>query len=199
MAFPRSKSQLVVTFSPLVALLVSVLAFPAHAEVFNTGRILKPGALSIAGEYQHNFSSPDALNGYFGIGLTQRMDLGLRAGLSLEDTPLSYFGADVEFGLLVDSDRQPALSLSVGAHLIGGEQFSGDATLILSKVLHPHFEPYLALDTNIDISPQSEFQLTAVGGLCFPIAESFELLVEGGWSLTPSSRQYVSGGFNLYF
>ncbi|WP_309895337.1 hypothetical protein [Archangium sp.] len=199
MAFPRITPPLVAALPPLAALLVTVLAFPAHAEVFNTGRTLKPGALSFSGEYQHNFSSPAALNGYVGIGLGQRVDLGLRAGLSLQDTPISYFGADVEFGLLADSERQPALSLSLGAHLIGGQQFSGDATLLLSKVLHPHFEPYLALDTNIGISPRFEVQLTAVGGLCIPIVEHFELLLEGGWSLTPSSSQYVSGGFNLYF
>jgi hypothetical protein len=199
MASPRNKSPLVVALSPLAALLMTVLAFPAHAEVFNTGRTLKPGGFSFAGEYQRNFSSTDALNGYLGIGLVSQLDLNLRAGLSLENTPISYLGADVEFGLLVDSARQPALSLSLGAHLIGGQQLGGDATLILSKVLHPNFEPYLALDANLGISPQSALQLTVVGGLCIPIVEHFELLVEGGWRLTPSSSQYVSGGLNLYF
>src|SRR4051794_35417438 len=114
MASPQSTSRLVVTLSPLAALLVAVLALPANAEVFNTGRTLKPGSLSFAGEFRHDFSpAGDGLTGNFGIGLAPQLDLSLRAGLSLESVPISYFGADVEFGLLVDSASQPALSLSL--------------------------------------------------------------------------------------
>jgi hypothetical protein len=187
-----------VRFLPALCLLL--LAVPAQAEVFNTGRTLKQGAFSLSGEFQHHFApAGDGANVAIGIGLLPSLDLGLEGRFPLDGAmPGNYWGLNLELGLLVDGPSQPALSLTLGAHVIE-KQYAADATLIVSKLMLPYLEPYVAVDADIGIGPELGTQVRAVAGLCLPVIEHFELLVEGGLGLTASTRNFVSGGFNLYF
>lgn len=182
-------------------LLVLAAALPARAEVFNTGRTLRPGAFSIAGEFQQGLAPrSESGNLYLGVGLVHRLDLGVRLSMPFSGpVPSSYFGADLEFGLVADTGDTMALSLSLGAHALDGAKFAADVTLVASKLVAAHLEPFFALDADLGLKGELGRQVRAVVGVDVPLVHHLELVAEAGLGLTASTPTYGSLGFNLYY
>jgi len=175
-------------------------AAPARAEVFNTARTLKPRAISLGLEPQVILTRvPEyQLNLHGGLGLSRGVDLGIRYGLPLMDSPLSqYLGLDVEVELLHDRVGSPALSFSTGVHVEDWTWYVLDATLMASKVVG-RFEPYGALDLDLTLPPGAILdRWRMVGGLNFHVSRVTELMFEIGFGLRDASS-YLSAGINFY-
>ncbi len=182
----------------------------AQAGVFNTARTLKPTASSLAvatevGIVQEGGSevslSPD-VNLFYGVGVVRGVDFQLRAGFPLAgqwNGPC--LGGDVEVGLLSDGRVRPAVSLTVGGHVVGWQYGGLDGTLMVSKVLG-RMEPYVALDTDVDVvGGAGVAKVMMVGGVDVHLARRAEMLVEVGRRTSRVSGDvggYVSVGFNFY-
>ncbi len=187
--------------APLAGVLCFVaLESRARAEVFNTARTLKPGALSVAIAPQVFLEDPlvSELQLFFGVGLIRGLDLQLRY-----DTPLGgsglppYLGVDAEVGILRDRGARPAVSWTMGTHVEDWSQGGLDGTVMVSKVFG-HLEPFAALDGNLEWTGGGAVSsLWLAGGLDVHLGRLVEFIVEGGTRLKQTGG-YISLGFNLY-
>ncbi len=180
-------------------ILLLLLATPVFAGTFGTAGLLRPGHLALGVEPSFAFSpSTFMLYLHGGLGLTPGADLDVQLGLGSE----TYFGADVEFGLIRDTRRTPGLSLSVGAH--GTSNLGLDGTLLLSNRFST-FSLYGALDMDMEFvntgTDNSEVLVPLYFnlGVAIPIGRQLDFLLEGDIGLTDVANSGLSGGLMFYF
>ncbi len=189
----------VITFL-LIAACFLAPSLPARAEVFQTARTLKPGALSLGFEPQVFLASPPAyqFSIHGGVGVTRGFDLHARYSFPVRSPYVpSVFALDGEVLLLPDRDFSPALSATIGLHTENWSRYALDGTLMVSKVFR-RFEPYLALDADVYLPPnQVQALWKAVGGFAFRVSQPTELLLELGTGLN-YQQSWLSFGINFY-
>jgi hypothetical protein len=175
-------------------LLGMALARPAQAGVFNTAGILNPGHFALGLEPAITFSPSDLelfLHG--GLGLTRTIDLDVKLGLG----SYTYFGADVEFGLVGDTRHGPGLSFAAGAH--GTSHLGLDATLLLSNRFRT-FSLFCALDGDVEFHGDDiSFPLFFCLGVAIPVASRMDFQFEGDIGVTDEAADALSGGLVFYF
>lgn len=183
------------------AVAICALSVPqARAEVFHTGRTLKPGAFSVGIEPQAFLFSPPqgVLNLHGGVGFVEGLDGALRLTLPLPGSYMPYeLGGNLEFQALADTSSSPAISVSIGAHSVNWQYFELDGTLMVSKVLR-RVEPYLALDLDLSLPPNQVLPyMRIVPGLNVHLSRISEIMLELGLGL-PGQSSYLSAGLNFY-
>ncbi len=180
-------------------LLLLLLSTPLFAGTFGTAGLLRPGHFAFGLEPSFAFSPSEfMLYLHGGVGLTRSADLDVQLGLGSQ----TYFGANVEFGLIHDTRRSPGLSLAVGAH--GASNFGLDGTLLLSNRF-PTFSLYGALDMDmefVDTGTDTSEVLVPLYfdlGVAIPVARQMDFLLEGDIGLTDVANSGLSGGLMFYF
>ncbi len=198
-------------------LAVVLLAAPvsARGEVFHDGQVLEPGTFSLGfeGEAQFDPGTNYLTFAHLGIGLPGNIDVGGK--VSFFDTQRTYFGGDVQWGLLDDGDGYPALSFFAGGHFIDvsekrtqADYWGVDGGVTISETI-AEMPVYFGYDLDVDFPPDEArpiFSQRVYGGVRLVVSEHLSFLIEGGWGLrddrrvgSQETRHYVSGGPTLYF
>lgn len=193
--------------------LATVLLFPlrdARAEVFHDGQVLAPGdfALGFEGESQFEPGTNNLVFAHLGVGLPQNIDLGLKVSFFDRAT---YFGADVQYGLLDDGEGFPALSVKGGGHWYDypektrqADFFGFDGAAIMSEDIR-QVTGFIGYDVDVDFPPgygRPLYRQHVVVGVRLNVSEHLSFFVEGGYGLknrTDPTRHYISGGPTLFF
>ncbi len=195
----------------IVAFAASALRSPSsRAEVFHDGEVLEGGTFSLGfeGEALFNPGTDTVVYGHLGAGIGKNIDLGFRVGFF---QPTTYFGGDVQYGLLPDGEGYPALAVATGLHWIetpkGVDRRSSiglDGGLVISEQIRNNTY-YAGYDLDVDWDPELKrnvFRQRAILGVRIVMSEHLSFLIEGGYAFKDrdrSLRNYVSGGPTLYF
>ena len=194
----------------LGALLASPWIPAARAEVFHDAEVLDPGNFSLGAEGEMLFDPGTnyLLYAHLGVGLGANADLGLKVSFFDDRT---YFGGDLQYGLLGDGDGYPALSIWGGGHWIDvpddrarTDFFGLDGGVVASEDVDDYVI-YLGYDVDVDFLPDLDrplFQQRIFVGGRIVVSEHLSFFVEGGYGLKnrlEPTRHYLSVGPTLYF
>lgn len=181
----------------MLTLLLTIIgssASPAKAGTFGTAGTLSPGHFSLGLEPEFTFS-PSSFMFFIhgGVGLTHTIDLDLKLGLGSD----IYFGADVEFSLVRDSNQGPGLSLALGGH--GTDHFGLDTTLLLSNRFNT-FSLFSALDMDMEfVTNEMIIPVYFNLGVDIPMSRTSSFILEGDIGITSSAASKLAGGISFYF
>lgn len=192
------------------ALLAVAFSPEARAEVFHDAQVLEAGNFSLGAEGEVLFDPGTnyLLFAHFGVGLGANADLGLKVSFFDDRT---YFGGDLQYGLLDDGDGHPALSVWAGGHWIDvpdkrerTDFFGLDAGVVASEDIE-NYVIYLGYDLDVDFLPDLDrplFQQRLFGGVRIVVSEHLSFYAEGGYGLKnrlEPTRHYLSAGPTLFF
>lgn len=182
----------------------------AHAEVFHDAQVLAPGTFSLGFEGESEFEPGwnNLVYAHLGVGLPGNLDLGMKVSFFDQAT---YFGADVQYGVLDDGEGFPALSIKAGGHWLDypektkqADFFGFDGTVVMSEDF-AQVVAFIGYDVDADFPPgygRALFAQHVFGGAHINVSEHLAFFVEGGYGLknrTTPTRHYISGGPTLYF
>ncbi|MFC1501961.1 hypothetical protein ACFL6A_00945 [bacterium] len=175
-------------------LMLVIIPIQLSAQVFGTGQTLKPGRMSLGvnpAAYLNTNNNDFYLFLHGGIGMSRRMDLGIKVGV-LGD--VTYFGADLEWCL---SRRSPHISISVGAHHYN--EFGLDGILNFTFPLGRRMSIYTGLDLDVNfINGNTTAPFWLFIGSDISIARRIGFLIEAEIGINASAYNIISGGFNFY-
>lgn len=191
------------------------LSSTARAEVFHDGQVMQPGTFSLGfeGEAQFDPGTNILTYAHLGIGLPSSIDFG--AKVSFFDSQRTYFGGDVQWGLLDDGDGYPALSFYAGAHFVDlsekqetADYWGLDGGVTISETVQD-MPIYFGYDIDVNFPPEEArpfYYQRVYGGIRIVISEHLSFFIEGGLGLDDdrrragqATRNYISGGPTLYF
>lgn len=177
-----------------VFFLFSIFLFPqilkaeitSHADTLNAGAT----ALGVSTEiYMEPAEYQADIN--FGYGITNKMDLNFRFGLSTIDI---YLGADLEYKFY--TSEKIDFSTSIGAHF--QDEFFIDATPLMAYKFNK-FSLLTGFDINLMLAKHdNSFGLNWVLGTFIPIRNNMSFLADLGLNLS-NYYNWISAGliFNL--
>ncbi|MFW5820481.1 MAG: hypothetical protein ACOCWA_04275 [Bacteroidota bacterium] len=122
-------------------------SFFSYSQVFNTGRLLKPGIFSLGVNpvvVDEGLENDIRVNIYGGYGLSQYVDVSFRYQL-MENK--DYFGADFEFA--VYKTKKVDVSLIAGGH--ARYDIGLDGTVCVSFPLNYYLTVFTGLDADLEL------------------------------------------------
>ena len=139
--------------------------------------------------------------GRAGYGLTARLDIEAKVAFFKD---LSYFGIDVEYGLV--HGRNLNVSVILGGHMTNvpglGDSAGIDTALLCSTTPTKNLELYGGLKFAFDSLKDLDYNFTmvhVVPGIEYKISAELDFLAEFGIALNDNSRSYACIGLALYF
>ena len=151
--------------------LILILCAFSFGQIFNTGKVLRKGDMSIgANGAIHTNPSDFQLNLFGGYGLSG-MDLSVRLGFGVDDT---YFGMDLEKSLMNSSKSD--FSVSAGFHT--QNNFGLDASAVYSLELNKRSNIFVGVDTDIELGDFSGFNPWLVAGVDFVLKRNMRFMFE---------------------
>jgi hypothetical protein len=173
------------------SLLLTIFAL-SYGQIFNTGKILRKGDMSI-GSNGAIYTSPSdfQLNLFGGYGLSNGMDLSARLGFFSDDT---YFGMDIEKSLMNSSKSD--FSVSAGFHTQG--DFGLDASAVYSLELNKRSNIFTGIDTDIELDGFSVFNPWLVVGVDFVLKKNTRFMFEGDLPLKNGLPSRLVFGFHYF-
>jgi len=174
-----------------LVLLVCV-CFLSYAQVFNTGKVLRKGDTSIAGNISIHTSPSDLmLNIMGGYGLGDGADLSARLGLFAGET---YFGMDIEYVMMNSSKSD--FSLSGGFHTFGS--FGLDATAMYSYELNSKSDVFVGFDSDIEFGSFGAFNPWIAVGMDYMFRNNMIFMVEGDIPLKSGLSTRINLGIHYF-
>ena len=172
-----------------------VLVLPAQSQIMQDARSLEQGALSfhLAGAV-FAFDGVSTLTGHARVryGLSERIDLTLRAGISeVEDT---YGGAQLD---ILMRDEPPFVSLSAGGHF--QKDPAVDGTLNATWPLPNNIHIYSGVDFDLVFDDDPDLPAWAFLGTLLPIRRSIDINLEIAVGLVPIASEVFTAGFVFSF
>lgn len=141
-----------------------------------------------------------------GYGFTDRFDI--EGGVAIYDN-FTFIGANGEYWLVRDPDREEAFDISVigGFHFGNGSDVTPDTrgfdlTFLGSTRVSERLELYGGLDIAFESIADIDYSYTPihlVPGLEYRFADDVDFVAEVGLALNDEARHYLSGGIAFYF
>lgn len=190
-------------YSALVLLGLGILLGsrnPVQAGTFETASRLRPGGFSLGLEPAAGFSPAQFIFYLHGdVGLTRTIELETKLGFG----SYSYFGANLQFGLVPDTNKTVGVAFIGGAH--GTSHLGLETALLVSKRFRT-FSLYGALDGNFEFVPNPARNETTLEvpfylnlGVGIPAARNMEVFLEGNLGLDSAANSGFAGGVKFYF
>jgi len=184
----------------LTLLAILFIANILQAQVFNTGKTINEGEVSVGinPSYYNTNSGTLGLFLHAGYGVSSNFDVGFRYGIF---DGVNYIGGDIEKCLYNKSNL--AISLSGGLHGWKdtgiGIDFTGNFTLQIESI-----ELYSGLDLDVNFMKttngrDSSVQLWIPIGFNANIMDNLELILEANIPISDNVNAIFCGGLVYYF